>query len=58
MITREQVRQFATECGFGAELRNRHAVKLELFAAKVARLVLEQAAKVVEMGEDPPRGTA
>lgn len=44
IISRELVRRIATEVGFGGELRNRHAVKLELFAGKIARHVLTEAA--------------
>ena len=45
MLTKEQLNEFAEKAGFGGNQRNTYRVKLELFAALVAKAVVEQMLK-------------
>ena len=62
-MTRADLAQMAQAAGFGANLRNTHAVKLELFAVAVRRKAFEDAAgwahhMLVEMAEAGAPGEA
>lgn len=44
-MTRDELQKYASEAGFGANLRNTYAVRLERFAAKVRAATLAEAAE-------------
>ena len=46
-MDRATLQKLASDAGFGANLRNTHAVKLELFAAAVEREHSKEAARLI-----------
>ncbi len=58
MIDRATLQRFAQESGFGANLRNTHAVKLELFAKRVEAYTLDHVAKAITVGVEAFRDHA
>jgi hypothetical protein len=57
-IDRRTLQNFASRAGFGANLRNTHAVKLELFAKYVEAHTLDHTAKAIVAGVEAFREVA